>query len=53
MNEDFANWTEDAFPNLTDEAKKLILKMTDLYLAKRAKMSEIVKDRYWTEDGNS
>jgi serine/threonine protein kinase len=47
---DFAHWSEDVFPNLTDEAKRLILRMTNLDPAKRATMSEIVKDSYWVED---
>ena len=47
------NWTEDVFPNLTDEAKRLILRMTNLDPAMRATMSEIVKDNYWVEDEKS
>ncbi|KAI0571924.1 calcium/calmodulin dependent protein kinase [Pyrenophora tritici-repentis] len=50
---DFADWTEDVFPNLTDKAKRLILRMTNLDPAKRATMSEIVKDSYWVEDEKS
>ncbi|KAF1352906.1 calcium/calmodulin dependent protein kinase-like protein [Lizonia empirigonia] len=50
VNGDFADWTEDVFPNLTDEAKRLILRMSNLDPAKRATMSEIVKDSYWVED---
>jgi hypothetical protein len=46
----FADWSEDVFPNLTDEAKRLILRMTKLDPAKRATTSEIVKDSYWEED---
>lgn len=49
----FAGWTEDVFPNLTDEAKRLIVRMTNLDPAKRATMSEIVKDRYWVEGEKS
>lgn len=45
VNEDFADWTENVFPNLTDEAKRLILRMTNLDPAKSATMSDIVKDR--------
>ncbi|KAI4636730.1 hypothetical protein J4E93_011000 [Alternaria ventricosa] len=52
-NGNFADWTEDVFPNLTDEAKRLILRMTNLDPAKRATMSEIVKDSYWVEDDKS
>ncbi|KAF1920696.1 calcium/calmodulin dependent protein kinase-like protein [Ampelomyces quisqualis] len=47
---DFADWTEDVFPNLKDEAKSLILRMASLDPAKRATMSEIIKDSYWAED---
>jgi hypothetical protein len=43
---DFADWTEDVFPNLTDEAKRLILRMANLDPAKKTTMSEIVKDSY-------
>ena len=53
VNGDFADWTEGVFPNLTDEAKRLILRMTNLDPAKRATMSEIVKDSYWVEDEKS
>ena len=53
VNEKFADWTEDVFPNLTDEAKRLILRMTNLDPAMRATMSEIVKDNYWVEDEKS
>ncbi|XP_014555398.1 hypothetical protein COCVIDRAFT_38903 [Bipolaris victoriae FI3] len=44
---------KDVFPNLTDEAKRLILRITNLNPAKRATMSEIVKDSYWGEDNKS
>jgi hypothetical protein len=53
VNGNLADWTEDMFPNLTDEAKRLILRMTNLDPAKRATMSEIVKDSYWVEDEKS
>jgi len=46
----FADWTEDVFPNLTDDAKRLILSMTNLDPASRATMSEAVKDSYWGEE---
>lgn len=49
----FADWTEDDFPNLTDEAKRLILRMTNLDPAKRATMSGILEDGYWEEDEKS
>jgi hypothetical protein len=32
-----------------DEAKRLILRMTNLDPTKRATMSEIVEDSYWVE----
>jgi hypothetical protein len=47
VNGDFADWIEDVFPNLTGEAKRLILRMTNLDPAKRGTMSETVKDSYW------
>jgi hypothetical protein len=50
VNGDFADWTDDVFPNLTNEAKRLILMMTNLDPSKRSMMSEIVKDSYWVED---
>jgi hypothetical protein len=53
VNGNFADWTEDVFLNLTDEAKRLILRMTNLDPAKRETMSEIVKDIYWVEDEKS
>jgi serine/threonine protein kinase len=53
VNGDFADWTEDVFPNLTDEAKRLILRMANLDPAKRATMSEILKNSYWVEDEKS
>jgi serine/threonine protein kinase len=49
MNGNSAGWTEDVIPNLTDEAKRLILRMTNLDPTKRATMSEIVEDSYWVE----
>lgn len=48
----FADWSEDVFPNLTDEAKRLILRMTNLDADKRATMTEIVRARYLEEDGS-
>jgi hypothetical protein len=45
--EGFQQWSEGAFPNLTDETKRLILKMADLDPAKRALMSDIIADSYW------
>ncbi|KIM99317.1 hypothetical protein OIDMADRAFT_181652 [Oidiodendron maius Zn] len=46
-NESFEQWSEEIFPNLDNEAKRLILKMTNLDPAKRALMSDIVIDPYW------
>jgi serine/threonine protein kinase len=46
--ERFEQWSEENFPNLDDKAKKLILRMTNLDPSKRAPMSEIVMDPYWT-----
>ncbi|KAH7317735.1 putative serine/threonine protein kinase [Rhexocercosporidium sp. MPI-PUGE-AT-0058] len=46
-NESFEQWPQDIYPNLEKEAKRLILRMTNLDPAKRASMSEIVTDSYW------
>jgi hypothetical protein len=46
-NERFERWSEEMFPNLDDEAKRLILRMTNLDPTKRALMSDIVMDPYW------
>jgi hypothetical protein len=46
-NERFEQWSEEMFPNLDNEAKRLILRMTNLDPAKRALMSDIVMDPYW------
>lgn len=48
--ENFADWTEDVFPNLNDEAKRLILRMTNLDPARRVGISEILTDAYWLGD---
>jgi hypothetical protein len=45
--ERFERWSEEMFPNLDDEAKRLILRMTNLDPTKRALMSDIVMDPYW------
>lgn len=45
--ETFEQWSEEVFPNLNDEAKRLILRMTNLDPAKRASMSDIMMDPYW------
>jgi hypothetical protein len=47
VNGSFADWSEDVFPNLNDEAKRLILRMANLDPARRAPMSDIIKDTYW------
>lgn len=44
VNGDFADWTEEEFPKLTGEAKRLILRMTNLDPAQRAIRSEIAMD---------
>ncbi|KAF8862867.1 putative serine/threonine protein kinase [Acephala macrosclerotiorum] len=46
-NEAFEQWSEEMFPNLDNEAKRLILRMTNLDPAKRALMSGIIMDPYW------
>ena len=46
-NESFEQWSEEMFPNLDNEAKRLILRMTNLDPAKRALMSDIIIDPYW------
>ncbi|CAD6445930.1 1c1e7a52-372a-471b-aaba-43841533574c [Sclerotinia trifoliorum] len=46
-NEYFEQWPEEKFPNLVSEAKRLILRVTNLDPAKRASMSDIILDPYW------
>ena len=46
-NEGFEKWSEDMFPNLDDEAKRLIMRMANLDPTKRALMSDIIIDPYW------
>ena len=46
-NETFDSWSSDTFPNLDGDAKRLILRMTNLDPAKRASMSDIMADHYW------
>ncbi|OAK99864.1 hypothetical protein IQ06DRAFT_152156 [Phaeosphaeriaceae sp. SRC1lsM3a] len=43
---DFADWTEDVSPAPTDEAIRLILRITNFDPAKREPMSDIVKGVY-------
>jgi serine/threonine protein kinase len=45
--EPFEDWSQNKFPNLNDEAKRLISRMTNLDPAQRATLSEIMKDPYW------
>lgn len=42
----FAQWSEDDFPNLNDEAKRIILRMANLDPARRAPISDIITDTY-------
>lgn len=51
--EHFEQWSEEDFPNLDDKAKNLILRMTNLDPSKRASMTDIMKDPYWTWKGYS
>lgn len=44
----FAQWTESELPNLDAEAKRMILRMTNLDPAKRATMERIMEDPWWT-----
>jgi hypothetical protein len=46
-NEPFEQWSEEMFPNLDDEAKRLVLGMANLNPAKRPLMSDIITDPYW------
>ncbi|TVY13993.1 hypothetical protein LARI1_G008814 [Lachnellula arida] len=46
-NEAFEQWSEEIFPNPNSEAKRLILRMTNLDPAKRALMLDIIMDPYW------
>lgn len=45
----FEQWSEENLPGFTlnNEAKRLILRMTNLDPAKRALMSDIIMDPYW------
>lgn len=49
--ERFEQCSEEDFPNLDDKAKNLILRMTNLDPSKRASMTDIMKDPYWTWKG--
>jgi hypothetical protein len=46
--DNFDQWSEEMFPNLDDSPKRLILRMTNLDPAKRALMSDVMADSYWT-----
>ncbi|PQE03632.1 serine threonine kinase protein [Rutstroemia sp. NJR-2017a BBW] len=50
--EPFEQWTEIDYPNLNDNAKRLILRMTNLDLGKRAEMADIMTDPYWDGAGS-
>lgn len=45
--ESFEEWSEKNYRNLDNEAKRLILRMTNLDPAKRASMEDIMIDSYW------
>lgn len=43
----FDRWTEDYFPNLDAETKKVISRMTKFDPRDRATMSQILMDPWW------
>lgn len=43
----FDRWTEDVFPNLDIETKRVIAKMTRLDPRERATISQILRDPWW------
>ena len=43
----FAQWKETEFPNLNLEAKRMILRMTNLDPKKMANMEQIMEDPWW------
>ncbi|TGO42474.1 hypothetical protein BHYA_0008g00650 [Botrytis hyacinthi] len=45
--EPFEQWTEADYPNLDNDAKRLILRLTNLDPGKRAEMVEITTNPYW------
>ncbi|ESZ95675.1 putative serine/threonine protein kinase [Sclerotinia borealis F-4128] len=48
----FEQWTETDYPNLNEDAKRLILRMTNLDPGKRAEMADIMADPYWDGVGS-
>ncbi|EDN98568.1 predicted protein [Sclerotinia sclerotiorum 1980 UF-70] len=50
--EPFEQWTEIDYPNLNEDAKRLILRMTNLDPGKRAEMADIMTDPYWDGVGS-
>jgi serine/threonine protein kinase len=46
----FDQWTEDVFPNLVSEAKRVISRMTKLNPTERATMLEVLRDPWWRDD---
>lgn len=45
--EPLKDWPKEYFPNLDLEAKRFILRMTNLDPSQRPSMSEVMKDPYW------
>lgn len=45
--EPFEQWTEADYPNLNEDAKRLIMRMKDLDHGKRVKMIDTMTDPYW------
>jgi serine/threonine protein kinase len=45
--EPFKDWSQNTFPNLDYEAKRLIPRMTNLDPAQRATMLDVMEDLYW------
>ncbi|KAF7930935.1 hypothetical protein EAE99_004185 [Botrytis elliptica] len=50
--EPFGQWTEADYPNLDNDAKRLILRMTNLDPGKRVEMVDIMTDPYWDGVGS-
>lgn len=49
LSDPFEQWSEEVFPNLDCQAKKMILRMTNLDPANRASMRDIMQDPYWQD----